>query len=144
MANDDEPEDFVALLAEYEQKGAPNRRKRGVQVGELVRGAVVSIGADAVFVDLGGKDDGVLELAELRDADGRVTVKVGDEIEARVVDVEAGVRLKRVVGRGPDSGGELQQAFEHQIPVEGLVTGVNKGGVEVQVAGTRAFCPISQ
>src|SRR5581483_10867590 len=144
MANDDEPEDFAALLAEYEQKSGPSRRKQGPQIGDLVRGAVVSIGADAVFVDLGGKADGVLELEELRDADGRVTVKVGDEIEARVVEIESGVHLKRVMGRGAEAAGELAQAFEHQIPVEGLVTGVNKGGVEVQVAGTRGFCPISQ
>jgi small subunit ribosomal protein S1 len=145
MANPDEPEDFAAMLAEFEQEQNPGgKRKKGPQLGELVRGAVVSIGADAVFVDLGGKDDGVLELAELRDADGRVTVQVGDVVEARVVDLEAGVRLKRVVGRGPDAAGELEQAFEHQIPVEGLVTGVNKGGVDVQIAGTRGFCPISQ
>ena len=30
------------------------------------------------------------------------------------------------------------------VPVEGVVSGVNKGGVEVTVAGVRAFCPISQ
>jgi small subunit ribosomal protein S1 len=38
----------------------------------------------------------------------------------------------------------LEQAREAGLAVEGKVTGVNKGGLEVQIAGTRAFCPSSQ
>ncbi len=34
--------------------------------------------------------------------------------------------------------------MEGAIPIEGKVVGVNKGGLEVEVAGTRAFCPASQ
>jgi small subunit ribosomal protein S1 len=145
MPNDTE-EDFAALLAEYEQKGQTKRRKEP-QIGEEVKGRVVSIGRDAVFIDCGGKSDGMIELTELRDEDGKLTVGVGDELEARVVETsgKAGcVVLRRTVGRGPVGSAELEQAFAHQIPVEGLVTAVNKGGVEVQVAGVRAFCPISQ
>jgi small subunit ribosomal protein S1 len=40
--------------------------------------------------------------------------------------------------------GELEQALAHGIAVEGLVTGQNKGGFDVQVVGLRAFCPASQ
>ena len=54
------------------------------------------------------------------------------------------VVLRRTLGRGPDAQAELQQAYELQVPVEGTVSGVNKGGLDVQVAGVRAFCPISQ
>src|SRR5262249_59943750 len=39
---------------------------------------------------------------------------------------------------------ELEQAAALGLPVEGLVTAVNKGGVEVTVSGVRGFCPISQ
>src|SRR4029453_3035708 len=46
--------------------------------------------------------------------------------------------------RGPAAPAELQQAYAHGLPVDGTVTGVVKGGVEVTVAGTRGFCPISQ
>lgn len=139
-------EDFAALLAEYEG-GKADKRRREPKPGEQVVGRVVTIGRDAVFIDLGGKADGMLEIGEVKDADGNLTVAIGDEIEARVVEVggKAGcVVLRRVLGRGADAKGELQQAFELRIPVEGLVTAVNKGGVEVQVAGVRGFCPISQ
>ena len=47
-------------------------------------------------------------------------------------------------GKGADVLAELQQAFEHQMPVDGLVAGVIKGGFEVTIAGSRGFCPISQ
>ena len=147
-------EDFAALLAEYEQQGGnkPKKKQRGASlaltVGAEVRGRVVAMSRDAVFVDLGGKDDGVLALDEVRDADGNVTVQIGDEIQARVAEIEGrggGVVLRRMFGRGGTQGAaELRQAFELGIPVEGHVTGVVKGGVEVQVSGNRAFCPISQ
>ncbi len=39
---------------------------------------------------------------------------------------------------------EIRQAHEAGLPIEGLVTGLNKGGAEVQVFGMRAFCPLSQ
>jgi len=140
-------EDFASMLAEFEQRDAGSKRRRGPQVGETVRGRIVSIGADSVFVDLGGKSEGTLDVAEVRDEQGTITVAVGDEIEAKVVSTEEGTPvLRRVIGhgRGAEARAELAQAFEHGIPVEGLVTAVNKGGVEVHVAGLRAFCPISQ
>jgi small subunit ribosomal protein S1 len=143
-------DDFAALLAEYEGKENKKKRKEP-RVGDEVKGRVVSIGRDAVFVDFGGKSDGVIDLVELRDAEGKITVQVGDEIEARVVETEGragGVVLRRQLAArampGQDARAELAQAHAHGIPVEGLVTAVNKGGVEVQVAGARAFCPISQ
>ena len=49
-------------------------------------------------------------------------------------------------GAGHGSGGRtsLEEAAATGLPVEGVITAVNKGGVEVDVAGTRAFCPLSQ
>lgn len=146
-------EDFAHMLAEFEreQPGGASRSKskkaRGPQIGAEVKGRVLSIGRDFVFIDLGGKDDGILPVDEVRGPDGQLTIAVGDEISARVVEMDGrsgGVVLRRVLGRGADSRAELQQAFELGIPVEGQISGVVKGGVEVQVAGVRGFCPISQ
>jgi small subunit ribosomal protein S1 len=71
---------------------------------------------------------------------------VGDQVEATVTDdgSRSGTMvLKRTLGRGGHVPGELEQALAHGIAVEGLVTGQNKGGLEVQIAGRRAFCPAS-
>jgi small subunit ribosomal protein S1 len=142
--------EFAAMLAEFEreQKVVPSRRKQeGHKVGTEVKGRILSIGRDSAFVDLGGKDDGAISLEELRGPDGQLTVRVGDEITARIVEIDGrggGVVLRRTLGRGPDARAELHQAFELSIPIEGQVSAVIKGGVEVQVAGVRGFCPISQ
>src|SRR5256885_15218867 len=72
-------------------------------------------------------------------------VKLGDTIEARVVaDTGGALTLRVKLGRGPEARAELQQAQEMGIPVEGMVTEVVKGGLAVDVAGVRAFCPASQ
>ena len=47
-------------------------------------------------------------------------------------------------GGGDDVSAEIGRAFQSGLPILGKVKAVNKGGVEVEVAGTSAFCPISQ
>lgn len=140
MATDEE--DFAAMFAESE-RGKP--RARRPKVGDVIQGKVITIGKDAVFVDLGGKAEGQLDKAQVTDKDGKLLVQVGDTIEARVVSDAGGVLMLRTkVTRGPEARAELQQAFELGIPVEGTVTEVVKGGVSVDVAGVRGFCPASQ
>jgi small subunit ribosomal protein S1 len=146
---EDRDEDFASLLAEYDEKDKQTRGRRGPSIGDTVKGRIISIGADSVFVDLGGKAEGVLDREEVVGKDGELTAAVGDTIEARVVDLcgrTGSIMLRKVMGsaRGAEASAELAQAFEHRIPVEGLVTGVVKGGVEVQVSGMRAFCPAGQ
>jgi len=138
----DDDEDFAALLAASEA-GAP--RAKRPRVGDTIKGKVISIGKEAVFVDAGGKAEGVLDRGQVTDHEGKLLVKVGDTIEARVVDDAGGVLTLRVkIGRGPEARAELQQAHELGLPVDGLVTEVVKGGVSVDVAGVRGFCPASQ
>jgi small subunit ribosomal protein S1 len=141
----DQDEDFASMLAEFES-GKPRAEKKRPRVGDVIQGAVISIGKDAVFVDAGGKAEGVLERSQVSDADGKLLVQVGDKLEARVVADAGGVLTLRVKlgGRGPEVRAELQQAQELGIPVEGVVQEVVKGGVSVDVAGVRGFCPASQ
>ena len=139
----DQEEDFAAMLAETE-RGAPRAKKRP-RVGDQITGKVISVGKDSVFVDVGGKAEGVLERSQVSDAEGNLRVKIGDTVEARVVaDAGGTVTLRVKLGRGPEARAELQQAQELAIPVEGMVTEVIKGGVSVDVAGVRGFCPASQ
>jgi small subunit ribosomal protein S1 len=152
MAPDDsgDENEFARLLAEYEgpETGRSKKKRKEPAVGDEVRGRIISIGRDAAFVDIGAKSDGVIELTQLRGSDGTLTVKEGDELTATVVEVggrEGGVVLKRAFGgRGADGSSELEAAFAHGLPVEGTVSAVNKGGVDVMIGGVRAFCPISQ
>src|ERR1043166_7950307 len=144
MAESDD-EDFATLFAASE---AARKTERRLATGDVVRGRVIAVGASAAFVAVGGKAEATIELGEFRDpATGEVHLREGDEIEATVVDDgsrSGSIVLKRVAGRGGHVPGELEQAYAHGIAIEGVVTGENKGGYDVQVAGVRAFCPGSQ
>jgi len=145
MSTEKDPggDSFAALF-----EASPNqaRRHRAVRPGERVRGVVVQVGKDAVFIELDGKRQAMIEAVELRAPDGTMTVSVGEEIEAQVIDSneKSGiVRLGRSMGRAGNLAA-LEQAKESRLPVDGKVTGVNKGGIEVDLGGARGFCPLSQ
>jgi len=136
--------EFGAVLDAFERGHEAPARSRP-EVGEKLAARIVSFGAEAAFVDLGGKAEGIVPLAELTDDDGRLTVAVGDTVEGVVAsDANDSIVLRVRAGRGPAAPAELLQAHEHGLPVEGTVQAVVKGGVEVAVAGVRGFCPISQ
>ncbi|MBK9036720.1 MAG: S1 RNA-binding domain-containing protein [Myxococcales bacterium] len=143
MTDDD---DFAALFAQTEQgQTKASAVVKRPKPGDMVTGVITSIGKDAVFVDLGGKSEGVLDRDQVVADDGTVRVKIGDKIEARVAGERNGALVLRVrLGRGSEAKAELVQAHELGIPVEGKVTGAIKGGLEVEVAGVRGFCPASQ
>lgn len=141
-----ETEDFAELLRQYE-RGAAAASAADPKVGDAVEGEILAITDDAVFVDLGGKTEGVIERAGLLDADGQLTVAVGERILTRVAgrDPASGqLRLGTQQGRRVHDMAELEQAYREGRPVDGLVTEVVKGGLAVQIAGMRAFCPASQ
>jgi len=108
------------------------------QQGELLRGTIVSISGDDAYISYGGPSEAVMETAELEGLD------IGDSIEATVVKTGAEIRVSRKLIKGKASLDQLRAAFENRLPVEGKVTGRNKGGFEVNVSGLRAFCPLSQ
>src|SRR5580693_4081838 len=126
-------EDFAAMFAESE-RGKP-RGGKPPRVGDLNTGRVITIGKEAVFVDVGGKAEGQLDRAQVSDHEGKLLVAVGNTLEARVVADDGGVLVLRTkVTRGPEARAELVQAFELELPVDGLVTEVVKGGLSVDVA----------
>ncbi len=137
--------DFAALFAASE---AAEAQRKKITAGDVVRGRVIAIGQSAAFVAIGSKGEATIDLNEFRDpASGEARLAVGDQIEATVVDdgTRSGtIVLKRTLGRGGHIPAELEQAREHRIPIEGLVTGENKGGFDVQIGAVRAFCPGSQ
>src|SRR3954451_13959776 len=103
----DKDDDFGAMLEEFERKRPARGGRPAVAVGDLVRGRVISVGREVVFVLLSdGVTEGVLELEELRDPDGKVAVAQGDEIESRVAelgDKADHVVLRRLVRKGPEA-----------------------------------------
>jgi small subunit ribosomal protein S1 len=149
MTND-KPDTFASLF-ESETQSRPTR-VRSLSPGDRVRAEVVRIGRDAVFVEIldrssqGRRQQSYLKTEDLLGPDGQVRVKIGEIIEAVVLETDprsGEPRLGTSLAR-PTGLDELTNAYQARIPVEGKVTGLNKGGLEVEIAGLRAFCPISQ
>jgi len=106
--------------------------------GEMLHGTIVSISGEDVFISYGGPSEAVMSASEL---DGK---ELGDAIEATVVSTTPFIRISRKLAKGKASLDLLRQMYENRLPVEGKVTGRNKGGFDVSISGLRAFCPLSQ
>ncbi len=113
-------------------------------VGEEVFGKVTAVLDAAIMVDLSGKALAIFDRTEMEQDD--LVPNPGDRFVARVhQDGSRGglVVLTRKPLREEESKQKLEQASEKGTHVEGLVTGVIKGGVEVDLGGVRAFAPAS-
>ncbi|HTO99236.1 MAG TPA: S1 RNA-binding domain-containing protein [Myxococcales bacterium] len=135
----EENTDFAALLEESAQQ-----RPGKLRVGQKVSARVAHLGGEVAFLDLGGKGEGIIDLRELRDEKGDLLVHAGETLEGYVLSLgEGNVVVTRSVPKG--AGREMvQQALDSKIPIEGLVSGQNKGGLEVDLGGMRGFVPASQ
>jgi small subunit ribosomal protein S1 len=130
-------EDFAAMFeASFQAQRFEN--------GQTLEGTVVAIGKEMAFVDVGGKGEAVIEVAELKDHQGGLEVAVGDRIQATVVSTVGGLTLSRKLARGAATDRKLEDAFRSGLPVEGRVERVVKGGYDVSIGRQRAFCPMSQ
>jgi len=136
----EEKESFEELLkASFE---APGRK---LFPGDKVSGKVLKVSKDTVFVDLGGKTEGIADIQEFLDKKSTLTIKEGDWVEMRVASIRDGIHLtKGMKVHGPDSLDILREAKENLIPIEGRILNVVKGGFEIDLSGIRAFCPLGQ
>ncbi|HEX7668115.1 MAG TPA: S1 RNA-binding domain-containing protein, partial [Polyangiaceae bacterium] len=130
-------EDFASMFE------ASLKAKR-VEKGQTVEGTIVAIGPKVAFVNVGGKGEALIEMAELKDDEGVLEVAVGDRIQAVVMSTEGGLTLSRKLARGAATNKKLEDAFHSRLPVEGKIERDVKGGYEVRIGGQRAFCPFSQ
>ncbi|MBJ6726955.1 30S ribosomal protein S1 [Geomesophilobacter sediminis] len=135
-------EESFAALFERSQKDAGR-----LEPGDKVEATVLKIAKDWVFLDTGRKGEGILDIKEVTDAEGNLTVNVGDKVSAWFISSRNNeMRFTTKVGAAGKGAGnaQLQEAYAAGIPVEGTVEKEIKGGFEVKVAGSRAFCPFSQ
>ncbi|HMJ13279.1 MAG TPA: S1 RNA-binding domain-containing protein [Polyangiaceae bacterium] len=136
--------DNFASLMEESMAAGTSRAKRRLKAGEVVEGTVIQISADSVFVDVGTPGDARLPKAEVTDDKGELRVKVGDRLNAVVLDARGEAPLlSAAFGRGAVDLSSLELAKDSGAPISGRVAQVVKGGVEVEVAHLRAFCPAS-
>ena len=112
--------------------------------GGLIIGEVVRVDSEVVVVHAGLKSEGVIPAEQFRDANGNVTVKVGDMVEVVVENLEDGfgeTRLSREKACRVKAWDVLEKAYEAQSVITGIITDKVKGGFTVAIDTIRAFLP---
>ena len=137
-ANDEfEDVDFATMLEESFKK-----------TEEESEGKIVNIKDDEVFVDVGKKSEGVLNISEIQDDDGCLKFKVGDLIKVAIIGSRNGrpvlshkkaLRKEKVKAYIEAYNEDNQDLFDVKI------IGKNKGGfVATNADGIEFFLPKSQ
>ena len=119
------------------------------QKGQVVRGKVFQVDHDGAYVDIGGKSSAFLpqEEASLRAvADLSEVLPMNEELEFLIIrdqDAEGQVTISRKQLEVKQIWEKLLEMQENSQSVQVRVTGVNKGGVTVDLLGVRGFIPRS-
>lgn len=137
----------MPMLEDYfndKQSGVLDSLNVTFEIGSKVSGRIIAIDSKSVFVDINAKSEGIINREELLDADGNITVGIGDMIDAYFVSEKNGEIMLTVKMTGKFVAKHMEDAYYSKIPVEGKVIEEKKGGYLVKIAGKDAFCPYSQ
>jgi len=133
-------EDFESLLLDSFLENEPLE-------GTVVKGTVVAIEKDLAIIDVGLKTEGRIALKEFGQAGRDGTIKVGSVVEVYVDRVENALGeavLSREKARREESWVKLEEMYNANQRVEGIIFNQVKGGFTVDLEGAVAFLPRSQ
>ncbi|HVW93701.1 MAG TPA: 30S ribosomal protein S1 [Devosia sp.] len=133
-------EDFESLLMDSFMDNEPLE-------GTVVKGKIVAIEKDLAIIDVGLKTEGRIALKEFGQAGRDGTLGVGSEVEVYVDRVENAMGeavLSREKARREESWVKLEEKYNANERVEGVIFNQVKGGFTVDLEGAVAFLPRSQ
>ena len=133
-------EDFASLFAE-------SLATQDLAEGYVAKGIVMAIEKDVAIIDVGLKVEGRVPLKEFGAKAKDGTLNVGDEVEVYVERIENALgeaMLSREKARREESWVRLEEKFNAQERVEGVIFNQVKGGFTVDLDGAVAFLPRSQ
>jgi small subunit ribosomal protein S1 len=152
------PAETVPIVATPEPEGedyTPEELVRAMEAslrdfkdGDIMEGVVVKIDRDEILLDIGYKSEGVIPSKELsirHDVDPNEVVKVGDRIEALVLqkeDKEGRLILSKKRAQYERAWGRIEETMASGQTIEGPVIEVVKGGLILDI-GLRGFLPAS-
>ncbi len=115
-----------------------------IRQGDIIKANVLSIDRDYVTLDAGLKSEGLIPISEFYNAEGKVEVGIGDQIDVVLDDIEDGFGgnvLSREKAKKQAAWRDLTEKHKSGETVSGLVTGRVKGGFTVEVNQVKAFLP---
>jgi small subunit ribosomal protein S1 len=128
-------------FAELFENSLANQR---IRPGMILTGLIIDVTDDVVIVNVGLKSEAVIPLEQFKNERGEIEVKPGDSVEVALDSVEDGTgetRLSREKAKRARTWTRLEEAFNKQEIVNGVITGRVKGGFTVEIENVRAFLP---
>lgn len=134
----------VLMTESFAQLFEESLASQKIKPGAILMGRIVDIGPDVVLVNAGLKSEAVIPVEQFKNERGEIEVAVGDDVEVALDSVEDGngeTRLSREKAKRARTWSRLEQAFEKQEIVKGIINGRVKGGFTVEIDFVRAFLP---
>lgn len=133
-------QDFKTLFQSYPME-VPS-------VGDVVKGKVISVDRGEIHIDIAGMTTGVVRGEELFvESSEYANLKVGDEIEATVIDVEnenAEMELSFRIAGFRKAWDNMKKWMKEGLTMKAKVLSANKGGLLLQLGALNGFMPVSQ
>lgn len=116
--------------------------------GDVVKGKVISVDRGEVHIDIEGMTTGVVRgqemFAESREYSG---LKVGDEVEATVMELEnenGEMELSFRIAGYKRAWDNMRKWMKEGLTIKAKIVAANKGGLMMQVEALNGFLPVSQ
>lgn len=140
--------DLQPTLTEFQQLMADGPYLNIPKAGDVVKGKVISLGRREVRIDVSGVTTGVVRGRELfAESTDYNNIKVGDDVEATVIDTEnenGEMELSFRFAGQKKAWEELRHLFTTGETVEVKVLEANKGGLIIRLNHITGFLPVSQ
>jgi small subunit ribosomal protein S1 len=130
-------ESFAELFEQSQQQ-------LNMQPGSLIKAEVMEIRSDVVIVNAGLKSEGVIPIDQFHSKTGDLEIAIGDMVDVALDAVENGFGetiLSREKAKRAAAWQVLEDAFEKEQTIMGMITDKVKGGFTVNVNDVRAFLP---
>ncbi|HEV2112983.1 MAG TPA: S1 RNA-binding domain-containing protein, partial [Terriglobales bacterium] len=137
-------EDFATVLENFE---AEQTEAMAAVENKIITGSVIKLTAKHVVVDIGGKSEGLVPIAQGLDAAGNPKFNPGDEILVMIEhgETEEGYpKLSHEKAQRNHAWEAIEKAYNEKLTLAGKVVERVKGGVSVDLGGAVAFLPGSQ
>lgn len=137
---EDQAQDSHSFMELYEES------LKSIQEGKVIKGEIVQVDNEFVLVDIGYKSEGQIHIKEFMSPDGRLTAKVGQEVDVLLVrkeDKEGRIILSREKAAAVKIWDDVEEIYKNHGTIRGKVLSRVKGGLSVDI-GLQAFLPGSQ
>lgn len=117
------------------------------EIGDTVIGEVIEVSSNEIYLDLAPFGTGVVLGKEIKDGLGNGKLKLGDTVQATIIDLEnedGYVELSIREASYEKAWDDIESKRDTQDKVTTKVLSANKGGLLVEINGISGFLPVSQ